>query len=272
MGSPPGRRATAGILPAAPRRPAAHIGRRSTVATWGLLQGDAERATAPAARRLAAARARRCAGARGPGSQVGQADGPGWPFRLPDHPAERQPGHPPSGDPDQRRPDRADRRRLPLLRGRHTPTVGRLIQAVDRGAACEPTALGVRILSGSDLGVEQGYMTESNYSTGYSKARVPGHQGTRLGWPSATQRGRRRLHHGAPPTSPGALGVPTPMMDSIIERTSSSCWPGPARGGTRTLGSLDLEAVGRAAAQPVRPARPSFLVVDFLALSGPGPP
>ena len=37
--------------------------------------------------------------------------------RLPDHPPERQPGDPPGGHAAQRRPPRADRRRLPVLRG-----------------------------------------------------------------------------------------------------------------------------------------------------------
>jgi len=78
-----------------------------------------------------------------------------------------------------------------------TPAVGRLIQAVDRERLTIAAALGVRILSEPDLGVEQGYMTESNYSTGYSKA--PGFLGIKApdsaGLP-LPHRGRW-LHHGA---------------------------------------------------------------------------
>src|SRR6185369_6104462 len=56
-----------------------------------------------------------------------------------------------------------------------TPAVGRLIEAVDRERMAIAAALGVTIQSEPQLGVHQGYMTEANYSTGYSQA--PGFRG-----------------------------------------------------------------------------------------------
>ena len=49
-----------------------------------------------------------------------------------------------------------------------TPASGRLMEAVDTERLAIATALGVTILSEPEIGVEQGYMTESNYTTGYS--------------------------------------------------------------------------------------------------------
>ena len=51
-----------------------------------------------------------------------------------------------------------------------TESVGRLIEAVDNERLAIAAALGVKILSEPAIGVRQGYMTEQNYSTGYSKA------------------------------------------------------------------------------------------------------
>jgi opine dehydrogenase len=51
-----------------------------------------------------------------------------------------------------------------------TPSVGRVMEAVDNERLAIATALGVTILSEPELGVVQGYMTKSNYGTGYSRA------------------------------------------------------------------------------------------------------
>ena len=51
-----------------------------------------------------------------------------------------------------------------------TPSVGRVMEAVDNERLAIATALGVTILSEPELGVVQGYMTESNYTSGYSRA------------------------------------------------------------------------------------------------------
>src|SRR5262249_33601243 len=56
-----------------------------------------------------------------------------------------------------------------------TEAVGRLMKAVDDERLAIARALGVVILAEPDIGVKQGYMTESNYSTGYSTA--PGFRG-----------------------------------------------------------------------------------------------
>ena len=101
-----------------------------------------------------------------------------------------------------------------------TPGVGRLMKAVDEERLAIAAALGVTILSEPDAGVEQGYMVESNYTTGYSQApgflgiRAPGRLDSRyltedVGYTLVlfTDLARR-------------LGVPTPVMDSIIEITS----------------------------------------------------
>ena len=56
-----------------------------------------------------------------------------------------------------------------------TPAGGRLMKAVDEERMAIARALGVSILSEPEVGVIQGYMTENNYDTGYSKA--PGFKG-----------------------------------------------------------------------------------------------
>ena len=85
-----------------------------------------------------------------------------------------------------------------------TPAVGRLIGAVDRERLAIAAALGVTILSEPDIGVEQGYMTESNYTTGYSEA--PGSWGSRhpIGWPRATSPRMSATPWCCSPTSLGA--------------------------------------------------------------------
>src|SRR5215203_1873413 len=51
-----------------------------------------------------------------------------------------------------------------------TEAVGRLIEAVDEERRAIAHALGVTILSEPEIGIRQGYMTEHNYSTAYSRA------------------------------------------------------------------------------------------------------
>ena len=59
------------------------------------------------------------------------------------------------------------------------------MEAVDNERLAIAAALGVTIRSEPDLGVEQGYMTESNYTTGYSRA--PGFLGIKA--PQLSTRG-----------------------------------------------------------------------------------
>jgi len=124
-----------------------------------------------------------------------------------------------------------------------TPGVGRLIEAVDRERIAIAAAIGVTILSEPDLGVEQGYMTESNYTTGYSTApgflgiKAPDQLASRyltedVGWTLVlfTDLARR-------------LGLPTPVMDSIIEITATVLGQDLRSQAPRTLHSLGLDGL-----------------------------
>jgi opine dehydrogenase len=101
-----------------------------------------------------------------------------------------------------------------------TEGVGRLIEAVDKERLELGHNLGVDVLSEPVLGRRQGYMTEENYSTGYSKA--PGFRGIKAqglldhrylnedvgyGLVFLSDLGRR-------------VGVPTPAIDAVIEIAS----------------------------------------------------
>lgn len=56
-----------------------------------------------------------------------------------------------------------------------TPSVGRLLKALDNERIMIGERLGVKILSDPEIGVKQGYMVEASYDNGYSKA--PGFKG-----------------------------------------------------------------------------------------------
>jgi opine dehydrogenase len=124
-----------------------------------------------------------------------------------------------------------------------TPAVGRVIEAVDNERIAIAAGLGVTILSEPDLGVQQGYMTESNYTTGYNRApgflgiKAPDRLGSRyltedVGWTLIlfTDFARR-------------LGIPTPVMDSIIELTSVVLGRDLRDEAPRTLRSLGLDGL-----------------------------
>ena len=97
-----------------------------------------------------------------------------------------------------------------------TEAVGRLMKAVDQERLAIAAALGVTIFSEPDIGVRQGYMTESNYTTGYSTA--PGFRGIKA---------QNELHHRYLTEDVAYslvfltelarhLSVPTPTMDAVI--------------------------------------------------------
>jgi opine dehydrogenase len=101
-----------------------------------------------------------------------------------------------------------------------TDAVGRLMEAVDDERRSVARALGVQILAEPDLGVRQGYMRESNYTTGYSTA--PGFRGIKA---------QDELHHRYLTEDVGYsmvfltdlarhLSVPTPTMDAVIRIAS----------------------------------------------------
>lgn len=98
-----------------------------------------------------------------------------------------------------------------------TESVGRLMASVDAERLAIADALGVSVLPEPDLGVKQGYMTEANYTTGYSTA--PGFAGIAA---------QPALDHRYLTEDAGyslvlltelarVLGVPTPTMDAVIQ-------------------------------------------------------
>ena len=124
-----------------------------------------------------------------------------------------------------------------------TESVGRLIEAVDGERLAIAGALGVTIHSDPALGVRQGYMREENYSTGYSRA--PGFLGIKA---------QRRLDHRYLTEDVGyglvfmtdlaaRLGVPTPVMDSVIAIASVVLDRDFRAEGERTLGTLGLDGL-----------------------------
>jgi opine dehydrogenase len=122
-----------------------------------------------------------------------------------------------------------------------TEAVGRLIEAVDKERLAIAAGLGVTILSEPALGVRQGYMREENYSTGYSTA--PGFLGIGA---------QNRLDHRYLTEDVGyslvflsdlaaRLGVPTPVMDSVIAITSVVLARDLTAEGKRTMSTLGLD-------------------------------
>ncbi|MCU7730948.1 NAD/NADP octopine/nopaline dehydrogenase family protein [Actinoplanes sp. KI2] len=122
-----------------------------------------------------------------------------------------------------------------------TRSVGRVMAAVDNERLAIAAAIGVKLLAEPEIGVMQGYMTENNYSTGYSSA--PGFRGIKapatvdsryltedVGYSLVffTDLARR-------------LGVPTPTMDAIIAMTSVVLARDLRADGARTMKSLGLD-------------------------------
>jgi opine dehydrogenase len=126
-----------------------------------------------------------------------------------------------------------------------TESVGRLIEAVDAERLAIARALGVAILSEPALGVRQGYMREQNYSTGYRTA--PGFLGIR----AQSQLDHRYLTEDVGYSLilftdlASRVGVPTPVMDAVIE-VASVVLARDFRGeGRRTLATLGLDGMSR---------------------------
>lgn len=98
-----------------------------------------------------------------------------------------------------------------------TPAVGRVIESIDSERIKIGKKLGVTILPDPVLGMRQGYMTEANYSTGYSKA--PGFKGIRA---------QKQLDHRYFDEDAGyglvfllelakSIGVDTPNIDALLD-------------------------------------------------------
>lgn len=101
-----------------------------------------------------------------------------------------------------------------------TPAVGRLIEALDLERIEIGRALGLSIINDPEISVQQGYMTEANYSYGYTRA--PGFKGIRA---------QESLKHRYLDEDVGyglvflaelgkSIGVKTPIMDSLIMMAS----------------------------------------------------
>lgn len=102
-----------------------------------------------------------------------------------------------------------------------TPATGRVIEVLDLERIEIGRALGLKITKDPEIGVQQGYMTEANYTHGYTKA--PGFKGIRA---------QDSLQHRYLDEDVGyglvflaelgnSVGVKTPMMDSVIMMASA---------------------------------------------------
>ena len=126
-----------------------------------------------------------------------------------------------------------------------TEAVGRLIEGLDRERLALADALGVSVLSEPALGVLQGYMEEENYSTGYSTA--PGFEGIR----AQSQLDNRYFTEDVGYSMVflvdlgRQIGVPTPVMDAVIEIASVVMARNFRAEHKRTMASLGLTDVSR---------------------------
>jgi opine dehydrogenase len=124
-----------------------------------------------------------------------------------------------------------------------TEGVGRLIEGVDNERLAIARKLGVTILSDPALGVRQGYMREENYSTGYSTA--PGF----LGIGAQSELDHRYLTEDVGYSLvfltdlAASLGVPTPVMDAVIEIASIILARDFRGEGKRTMRTLGLDGM-----------------------------
>lgn len=126
-----------------------------------------------------------------------------------------------------------------------TPSVGKLMKAVDDERMKIADAMGISILSEPEVGYIQGYMTELNYDTGYSKA--PGFKGilaqTNVDYRYFTE----DVGYGLVLLSDLGkhIGVETPAMDSIIKLVSIVLGRDFEAEQARTLESFGLEGLDK---------------------------
>ena len=126
-----------------------------------------------------------------------------------------------------------------------TPAGGRLMKAVDDERMAIAQAIGVSIISEPETGIVQGYMTEDNYDTGYSKA--PGFEGivaqTQIDYRYFTE----DVGFGLVLLTDLAkvVGVKTPVMDSIIQIVSVLLERDYKKEAQRTLKSFGLDGLSK---------------------------
>lgn len=126
-----------------------------------------------------------------------------------------------------------------------TTSTGRLMEAVDAERIAIAEALGVTILSEPAIGVIQGYMTEENYTTGYSTA--PGF----LGIKAQSSLDNRYLTEDVGYSLvlftdlARSLGVSTPVMDAVVQIASVVLARDFRAEAARTMQSLGLADLSR---------------------------
>jgi len=125
-----------------------------------------------------------------------------------------------------------------------TPAVGRLVEAVDRERLAIARRLGVDVLPDPELGVLQGYQTEDNYDTSYQRA--PGYRGIKAQSSLDYRYFNEDVGYGLVFMSclGAQIGVPTPIMDSIIAIVSTIMQRDYRGEGKRTVETLGLAGEG----------------------------
>jgi opine dehydrogenase len=122
-----------------------------------------------------------------------------------------------------------------------TPAVGRLIKAVDDEKIAIGAKLGVHILRDTQLGLLQGYQAVDSYDIGYSTA--PGYKGIMAQHSLDYRYFTEDVGYGLVYMTDFAryIGVPTPIMDSIINIVSVLMETDYRAIGARTLKKLGLD-------------------------------
>ncbi len=121
-----------------------------------------------------------------------------------------------------------------------TPAVGRLLQAVDHERIAIGRALGVEVMSEPEIGYIQGYMADTSYDTGYSKA--PGFKGIK----AQSSLDNRYFHEDVGyglvflHDLGRQIGVATPIMDAMITLVSTVMDRDYLSEAPRTMASLGL--------------------------------
>ena len=126
-----------------------------------------------------------------------------------------------------------------------TPAVGRLVRPWTGGAGGAGHGVGVTVLRDPELGILQGYQAEDNYSSSYSRPRLPAgiraqpqldyryfNEDAGFGLVFLTDLGRQ-------------IGVPTPTMDAVLQVCSVLMGRDYAAEAARTMAGLGLSAAAR---------------------------
>lgn len=121
-----------------------------------------------------------------------------------------------------------------------TLAVGRLVEAVDKERVAIAKKLAVKVLPDPELGMLQGYQTENNYNTSYSKA--PGYKGIKAQSSLDYRYFNEDVGYGLIFMSRlgTQIGVATPHMDSIITLVSTIMQKDYRKEQKRTMDTLGL--------------------------------